>query len=156
MKNGKCCSDPKAAAVALARWCVGIIMLFAGISKYSMGVDEFASMITLMFEKTWLPKVLLVTYGYALPFAELILGVLLIIGLFRNSVLSATTLLFISLTFGQFLLAMGGDEKASSGMFQNTVFTFLAAGLLFLHEHDRWVIACCCRKKESCCAPPTN
>ena len=156
MKTNSACCDPKAAAVALARWCIGIILLFAGISKFSMGIGKFAEMIPTMFEKTWLPKVLLVPYGYALPFVELILGAMLILGLFRNCALFATTLLFISLMFGQFLLAMSGDEKAGSGMFQNMVFTFFAAGLLFLHEHDRWVIPCCCRKQESCCAPPAD
>lgn len=156
MTNGKCCCDPKAAAVALARWCIGIILLFAGISKFSMGIGKFAEMIPTMFEKTWLPKVLLVPYGYALPFVELILGALLILGLFRNFSLSITTLLFISLMFGQFLLAMSGDKDSGSVMFQNMVFTFLTAGLLFLHEHDRWVIPCCCREKKSCCAPPTT
>ena len=156
MKNGKCCCDPKAAAVALARWCIGIILLFAGISKFSMGIGKFAEMIPTMFEKTWLPKALLVPYGYALPFAELILGGLLIIGLLRNCAAFLSGLLFLSLMFGQFLLAMGGDEKAATVMFQNMVFTFFTAGLLFLHEHDRWVIPCCCQKKESCCAPTTN
>ena len=154
--NSKCC-DPKVMAVALARWCIGIILLFAGISKFSMGIGKFAEMIPTMFEKTWLPKALLVPYGYSLPFVELILGAMLILGLFRNASLSVTTLLFISLMFGQFLLAIGGDEKAGSGMFQNTVFTFLAAGLLFLHEHDRWTLyPCGCCEKESCCAPPAS
>ena len=142
-------------AVALARWCIGIILLFAGISKFSMGIGNFAQMIPAMFEKTWLPKALLVPYGYALPFIELILGAMLILGLFRNASLFMSTLLFISLMFGELLLAMGGDKDSAPVMFQNMVFTFLTAGLLFLHEHDQWVIPCCCGEKKSCCAPPT-
>jgi thiosulfate dehydrogenase (quinone) large subunit len=151
--NAKC-YDPKAMALALARWCIGIILLIAGISKLSMGPAKFAEMIAGMFEKTWLPKALVLPYGYALPFVELILGVLLILGLFRNAALFVSGLLFISLTFGQMAMAMSGNKDASVTMFQNLVFTFLNSALLFLHEHDRWVIPCGCRKNEGAATTP--
>lgn len=131
-------------AVALGRWCIGMIFLFAGIGKITGGVSGFAEnyLVKTFTEKTWLPEWLLRPYGYALPFIEVILGAMLILGLFRNFTLFVTGLFLISLTFGQLLL------MAPQVMFQNMLFTFLAAGLLFLHEHDRWVIPCGCKKEE--------
>jgi thiosulfate dehydrogenase (quinone) large subunit len=131
--DAKCCGcDARACAVALARWVIGVVLLFAGIAKLG-NVSGFAGHITTEFAKTWLPKALLVPYAYALPFAEVGLGALLLLGIARNAVLFITGLLFISLTFGQVLLGQ-------PIVFQNTMYTVVTAAILFADAHDRCVL----------------
>jgi hypothetical protein len=147
VKTDASCCSPKAMAIALARWCVGTILLVAGVGKLAMGVGSFAHVLVPMFEKTWLPTALVTGYGQALPFAETLLGAFLILGLVRNATLFVSGLLFLSLTFGEMALAMSGKQESIAVVFQNMVYTFLTAGLLFLHEYDTWIIPCRgCRK----------
>lgn len=134
--------DPRAAAVALGRWCLGILFLFFGIGKFMMGIGEFAGMMSKPFEKTWLPMGLVTLFGHLLPFAETILGALLLLGLFRNVTLFCTGVLLILLTFGQVVL--GGAQV----VFSNTVYVFLTAGLLFLNNWDKWVLFPRCTRQE--------
>ena len=131
--TAKCCScDARALGVALTRWVIGVVLLFAGIAKFP-NVSGFATYITSQFEKTWLPKALLVPYGYALPFAEVILGALLLLGIARNAVLFITGLMFITLTFGQILLAQ-------PIVFNNAMYVVVTAAILFAEAHDRCVL----------------
>src|SRR5687768_447916 len=128
--DAKCgCCDARACGVALARWVVGVIVLFAGIAKVG-NVPGFVQYIKSQFEKTWLPSALLVPYAYALPFVEVALGALLILGIARNAVLFVAGLFFISLTFGQVLLS-------APTVYQNMIFTVVTAGILFLDSYDR-------------------
>src|SRR5713226_6757292 len=132
MKSGfeccRCCS-PRAAAVALGRWCLGLIFLFFGLPKLH-DLAGFAQHLAEQFQKTWLPPALVSTFGYVLPFAEVGLGALLLLGLFRNVVLFATGLLLVSLTFGQIL------QGQAQIVFFNTGYTFMTAALLFLGDYD--------------------
>jgi len=125
--------DPRAAAVALGRWVLGILFLFFGIAKLA-NVSGFAEGLGRQFEKTFLPAVLVSIFGYVLPFIEATLGVLLLSGLFRNIALFATGALLILLTFGQVLL---GQPQV---VFFNTSYVFMTALLLFLSEYDLWVL----------------
>jgi thiosulfate dehydrogenase [quinone] large subunit len=131
-KECKCC-DPRWAAVALGRWCLGLIFLFFGIGKLA-DVSAFAGFLRTQFEKTWLPPVLVGIFGHVLPFAETLLGALLVVGLFRNGALFAAGVLLLLLTFGQILL---GQAQV---VFFNTGYVFMTAALLFLAEHDGWVV----------------
>ena|SRR5688572_24367913 len=131
--DGRCCRcDARACAVALARWVIGVILLFAGIAKFP-NISGFVGYITSQFEKTWLPKALLVPYGYALPLAEVILGALLLLGIARNAVLFITGLLFITLTFGQLLLQQ-------PIVFNNAMYVVVTAAILFAESYDQCVL----------------
>ncbi len=143
----RCCS-PRAAAVALGRWCLGVMFFFASLSKFQMGLANFWNYMAQQFEKTWLPGVLLTIFSHVLPFAELALGVMLLLGLIRNVALFGAGVLLILLTFGQVLLAHPDT------VFANTCYVFMAALLLFLAEHDRWVLFPCRRKPEE--PPPAT
>ena len=129
-KCGWC--DARACAVALGRWVIGVVLLFAGIAKLG-NVSGTVNYITSEFAKTWLPKALLVPYAYALPFVETALGALLLLGIARNAVLFVTGLLFITLTFGQVLLQQ-------PIVFQNMMYTVVTAAILFADSHDRCVL----------------
>ena len=88
----------------LLRLPIGVLFLFAGLNKFLGGYGNFVSWIIQdMSEKTWLPKVLLYPYAYVLPFIEVVVGVLLIIGLLTRPALIATALLSTSLLFGKVL-----------------------------------------------------
>lgn len=52
------------------------------------------------FEKSMLPKILVLPFSYALPFAEFIIGILLILGLFTRQALIAGAIMMIMLIFG--------------------------------------------------------
>ncbi len=138
MKTTCCDFKPKAAAVALGRWGLGVMVFFIGLGKF-LGpkfpdITWFAyDYIVPRFEKTWLPNWLLVPYAFCLPFAEVMLGALLILGIGRNRVLFLTGLMFVTLSFGQVLL------KEWVVVSENMIYLFVTGALLFLGEHDRWV-----------------
>src|SRR3954466_1930822 len=132
--NAKCnWCDARACGVALGRWVIGVVLLFAGIKKFE-NVSGFVGYLTSQFEKTWLPKVLLVPYAHAVPFIEVILGTLLILGIARNAVLFVAGAFFITLTFGQLLLSQ------PQVIFQNMIYTVVTGTLLFAGEYDRCVL----------------
>lgn len=136
MNNGsgcKCC-DPRSGAVALGRWCIGMLFLFFGIGKVVGGVSGFAEGMVKQFEKTWLPQVLVNIFGHSLPFLEVLVGLLLLLGLFRNVALFGTGVLLLLLTFGQVVL---GQPQV---VFFNTCYVFLTAALLFAANYDCCVL----------------
>jgi uncharacterized membrane protein YphA (DoxX/SURF4 family) len=149
MSNDSCkCCSPQAAAVALGRWCLGVMFFFAGLGKFQMGLPNFWDFMAKQFAKTWLPGVLLTIFSHVLPFAEVTLGVLLVLGLIRSVALFGAGVLLILLTFGQ---VIGGQPQI---VFFNTGYLFMAAALLFLAEHDRWVLFPRPRKREASSASP--
>ena len=127
------CCDPRAAAVALVRWCLGLIFFFAGIGKFA-DPGGFANNLAQQYQKTWLPPLLVSLFARVLPFWEVIVGALLLLGLFRNSALFATGVLLILLVFGQ---ALAGNGAV---VFYNTGYLFMTAAVLFLGDYDDWVL----------------
>jgi thiosulfate dehydrogenase [quinone] large subunit len=125
--------DGKAAALALGRWALGLLFLVAGIGKLR-DVSGFATSIVKQFEQTWLPSLLVTIFGYVLPFVELLLGLLLLSGVFRRSVLFATGVLLLHLIFGQIVLMQ------PQVVFFNFGYLFMTAALLFFSEYDRWTL----------------
>ena len=133
----------KAAALALGRWGLGLMFLFFGVGKL-FGLKGFVNgYLLLQFSKTWLPQWLLVPYAYVLPFVEVALGLLLLLGLARNATLIGAGLLLLSLTFGQIIL------QQPPVVFQNMGYVVLTAGLLFFGEHDTWILSWGNRKAET-------
>ena len=128
--------DIRAAGIALVRWALGLMFLCGGISKLA-GLDGFVNgYLAPAFAKTILPAWMIASYGYALPFVETILGAALILGLFRNIALLLTGLTFISLAFGQMLL------QNHAVVYQIVGYLAMTGAVLFLGEHDRWLIGC--------------
>ena len=147
--NKCCCMDPKTAAPALIRWGLGMLFLVGGIAKVTMLNGFVHGYLAPAFEKTFLPGWLVIAYGYALPFVELALGALLLLGLYRVAALFVTGLTLLSLAFGQMLVQ---QHATVANIF---LYLFLTAVALFLNEYDRWALdVCCpvCRPAESGCA----
>jgi thiosulfate dehydrogenase [quinone] large subunit len=125
--------NPKFAGVAISRWALGLLFFYGGLSKIMGGLGNFVNgYIVPLFSKTFLPSILVTSYGYVLPYVELTLGILLIVGIYRNAVLFLAGLTLFSLTFGQMLLQQHGVVA------NNFIYIFFTAILLFLSEFDGW------------------
>ncbi len=96
------------------RLAVGAYFTIAGINKLKPtmtdGVGEklsgFANHVA---ENAPLPEVLGLVYGYALPFAEILCGILLIVGMFARPVAWIMALMVVSFIIGATGLAADGQ-----------------------------------------------
>src|SRR6266540_7173551 len=84
---------------ALLRLTFGVVFLFSGIGKFRGGIGNFAGNMLQQFSGKLL-AVLVQPFAYVLPFAETILGALIVLGLFTPLALSFSGLLLVALTFG--------------------------------------------------------
>lgn len=139
MKESCSCFDGRSAALALARWGLGLLFLVGGIGKlFNLG-GFVGGFLAPTFAATILPGWLVAGYGYALPFVEILLGVALLLGLCRNGALLLTGLTLLSLAFGQMLLHKFDVVAYIMG------YLFVTAAILFLGAYDRWTVGGCCR-----------
>ncbi len=123
---------PREIAYALLRVTMGIVFLFAGVNKFIDGLGEWVSGMQERFAETFLPEVLVTLYAYALPFAEVALGTLLVLGLFNLATLTLAGVLMLSLAFGT---AVDPDP---SGTHRNATYMVVIVLLLWLAEHNRY------------------
>lgn len=79
-------------AIAASMFGHGLVRLpkLAGFSKWMLG----------NFEKSFLPTALVTPFSYALPIAEFVVGLFLLIGLFTRQTLIAGGLVMVILIFG--------------------------------------------------------
>lgn len=71
----------------------GVVRMFKLTAFSKEMVDEF-------IKKSYLPEALVVPFSYVLPFAELIVGILLLAGLFTRQAAIAGAIVMIILIFG--------------------------------------------------------
>ena len=89
-------------AYALLRSTLGILFLVAGIGKFMMGVGNFVAHIQEPLAGK-LPPGLVAAFGYALPFLEVAIGLMLVAGLFNYFGAVLAGLLMIALSFGKMI-----------------------------------------------------
>src|SRR5947209_669514 len=77
-----------------------------------------------------LPAALVLPFGYALPFAEVTLGALILLGLFNAFALSLSGLLLVALTFGTVML---GDAPTVAHNVQYALVNFV---LLYFADYN--------------------
>ncbi|HJQ69937.1 MAG TPA: MauE/DoxX family redox-associated membrane protein [Blastocatellia bacterium] len=118
-------------AYALLRVTVGLMFLFFGIGKFTAGIGNFAANLQQNFAGK-LPSFLLTPFAYALPFAEVVIGLLLLLGLLSVFGMMLGGVLMIALTFGMVL--QGQAATVANNVFYAVVF-FL---LLWLAEYNRF------------------
>jgi len=133
----------KSAATAILRWALGFLFIFTSFGKfYYQGKWSFENakwfvtgyLLEDKLRESFLPKWLIAGYGYALPYCELLLGVLLILGIARNKVLFAAGLLLITLLIGAIQM------KDYSVVYENFFYIFICAVLLFCPNYYKWLI----------------
>jgi thiosulfate dehydrogenase [quinone] large subunit len=119
------------AAYALLRITFGVVFLFNGIGKLMGGVGNFVGGMNQRFAGK-LPAILVMPFSYTLPFAELILGALIVFGLLTRLGLVLSGLLLAALTFGTVMLADFGTVA------HNTQYALVNFVLLWLVDLNRY------------------
>ena len=103
-KNVKSPEKPRRCGPALAflllRLTLGLNICIHGVSRIAVGPVTFANSLIPMFQKTPLPAWGVHIFGLILPWAEAILGFLLVIGLWTSFALVCGALIILVLTFG--------------------------------------------------------
>ncbi len=120
----------KQIAYALLRVTLGVVFLFYGVGKFAAGRATITGGIVREFEKTPLPRGLVGIFAGALPFAEVGLGLCVLLGLFTTIALGLTAALLVALTLGQVLL-LNGQIVAN-----NLIYSVIVFLLLFFAEHN--------------------
>lgn len=92
--------DHKAIAYALMRLALGMNIFGHGFFRILSGVGNFANGMAQGMDKGPLPHALSLGFGYCIPWIELTLGALIILGLFTRFALAAGAFMMVALTFG--------------------------------------------------------
>lgn len=95
-------------AYALLRAAIGFTFFFYGFGKVHGGVGQFVQGLEKDFSATFLPGFSIRLFGYALPFLELTVGALLLLGLFTKYAAALGGLLIIVLTAGLAITSQAG------------------------------------------------
>ena len=87
--------------IFLNRLALGFYFTFAGISKFRIGLEYFYNEKFVDMAPQWLPGFIMRPYGYALPFAEVLFGVMLMLGLFGRTAAAFIMLMLLSIIIAQ-------------------------------------------------------
>ncbi len=85
------------------------------------------------FQHSILPEPLVIAFGYALPFAEFVIGLLLLVGLFTRGALAAGAVLMILLVFGTTTIEQW--DAIPSQLFH---VVFLVGLLIYVDRYDNY------------------
>ena len=119
-------------AYALLRITMGVIFLFYGIGKFISGVSNFVGTMNQQFSGK-LPAFMVMPFAYAIPFAEVTAGALILLGLFTRLGLVISGLLLIGLTFGMVML---GQAPTVAHNLQYGLVNFVLLWLLDLNRYS--------------------
>lgn len=121
-----------AIAALVLRLGFGVLFLFLGLGKFLAGYGAWVERSAAAFEGTWLPAVLSGAFLHVLPFLEVALGTLLLLGLFARVALVVAGFLLVALTFGVILRGDAGDA------IRNVILIGAWAVGMAVHGFDRW------------------
>jgi thiosulfate dehydrogenase [quinone] large subunit len=127
-------------AYALLRATMGVIFLFYGVGKFMFGISNFVGSMNQNFSGK-LPAFMVMPFAYAIPFAEVISGTLILFGLFTRAGLIISGLLLIGLTFGTVML---GQAPTVAHNLQYALVNFV---LLWFVDLNRYAIDGLLRRK---------
>lgn len=116
-------------AFLLLRITLGLNICMHGVSRIAAGPAMFANSLVPVFRNTPLPAWSVHAFGLVLPWAEAILGFLLLLGLCTRFALVSGSLLILVLTFGTALR----QDWSTAGV--QLIYASVYAALLAL---DRW------------------
>lgn len=115
----------------LLRLGVGVLFLTTAANKFAGGLDGFRGYIRDQFADTFLPAFAYVPFAWVLPWAELALGGLIVLGLLRTYVLGLGALFMLALAFGKMVTQ---DYATVSN---NLLYVAFYVALLFMTPWDR-------------------
>jgi thiosulfate dehydrogenase (quinone) large subunit len=126
-------TNHRSVAYSLMRATFGIVFLFFGITKFTRGLSTFAGGMQERFAGK-LPMLIVMSFGYSLPFIEVLVGTLILLGLFNPISLLVSGLLLITLTFGMVIL---GDTPTVAN---NLIYVLINFALLYLAEYNLYSV----------------
>lgn len=116
-------------ALLLNRVAMGLFFLMAGVGKIRGGVGNFVNDSFKKLQPDWLPDWVAAPYAWSLPFLEIVLGAMLMIGLLTRITASVICLMILSFTIA--IAVNVGITNHGSGPFSANVvmitLTFLLA-----------------------------
>jgi thiosulfate dehydrogenase [quinone] large subunit len=118
-------------AYAILRITYGVIFFFFGVGKFKMGLAQFVSETSGEFSGK-LPMFMVVPSVYVIPFAEVLLGVLILFGLLTRLALTLSGLSLLGLSFG--LVMLGQGQLVAN----NLTYMFVNFLLLWLVDANRY------------------
>ncbi len=118
---------------ALLRVTLGMIFLTTGIVKFMMGVGNFVAGMQQQFAGK-LPMFFVTPFAYVLPLVEVVVGALLVLGLFNVMALVLAGLLLIGLTFGMTVV------NETSTVAHNLSYVLINFVLLWFADHNGYSI----------------
>jgi len=122
---------PATKAFLLARLGIGASSFGHGLVRLPK-LDKFSQGMITEFQHSILPESLVTAFAYALPFAELIIGLLLLLGLFTRDALVAGAIVMVLLIFG--------IEQWNNLNSQLIHLLFLAGLLPFVDQYNTWAL----------------
>ncbi len=131
--NCECCTlSPEGMGALLMRLSLGILFFVAGLGKFLApgGVSGVAQKMQESFANTWLPACMVGPYVHVLPFVEITVGALLLLGLCTRWAFFGSGLLLVSLAFGM----MVQQQHAVVGT--NLTYVLMAVVGIYLSAKD--------------------
>ena len=127
-------NDSKQTTIQLAylilRLTMGVNMFTHGVARL-LDLEKFNTWMIGQFSNTILPEFLVSLSSYMIPFAELIIGVLLILGLFTSRALLLGALLITVLVFGS---GLQENWNVMSSQMIYAIFFFILSYLIELNR----------------------
>ena len=127
-------NDSKQTTIQLAylilRLTMGVNMFTHGVARL-LDLEKFNMWMIGQFSNTILPEFLVSLSSYMIPFAELIIGVLLILGLFTSRALLLGALLITALVFGS---GLQENWNVMSSQMIYAVFFFILSYMIELNK----------------------
>ena len=124
----------KRLAYALLRIALGVNFLGHGLFRILSGVGTFAATTADHLNKSPIPHAVNLSFAYPIPFLELALGLLLILGLATRVSLAAGALFMMMLTVG-----VTSNQQWDVAA-QQLLYSLIFFVLLFLLEHNGYAL----------------
>lgn len=133
--------DGKKAGYFLLRLALGSVFLLYGVNKLQAGVGATIDQMGRQFDRTFLPSIAVKAFAAVLPFCEVLIGLLVVTGLFTRAALVLAGLVLIALSAG--LAVLGNTATVAT----NLLF-LLVVYVLLSHEEDNAVSLDAARKSS--------
>jgi thiosulfate dehydrogenase [quinone] large subunit len=94
-----------ALAYAIFRLTFGVNLMLRGVDRiFFLGLDNSGNGMVKQFEMTWIGAAMIQPFAHTIPWIEMAMGALIILGLFTRPALVVGGLMMTSLTFGTMFL----------------------------------------------------
>lgn len=123
-------------AYLILRLTMGVNMFTHGVARL-LDIDKFNGWLISQFSNTILPEFIVSISSYVIPFVELIIGVLLILGLFTSRALLVGAFLIVALVFGS---GLQENWNVMSSQMIYAIFFFILSYLIELNRFSLDII----------------